>query len=261
MDLRRAAIRHARTQTRAIHWIGMINYSEKDKDEIRLNIKKDLEILSSANHYIQLQFSKIKEFLGCRILEIGAGIGNHTSFLLQTHPELLVAIEKEGELCRILKDKFGEDIDILPIELSDINGSTLETLKSLRIDTIISINVLEHIEDDFACLQSLANILVPGGRIITIAPASKCLFSELDRQYGHYRRYSRATFADYATRLNLSEELNSYFNMSGWLAWFFMSRIGNTGRLNERGVRIYDHLLPLQDFIPQKYGFRTSFSH
>jgi phospholipid N-methyltransferase len=227
--------------------------SEQDK-AIQCLIDRDLNILARSNNYLSLQFKKIEKHLGKRILEIGAGIGNHTDKIIKRKPELLIALEKEDSFCKVLDKKFNGQINVLRADLQDIESYS-DQLKIMEIDTIIAINVLEHIPQDINCLRSLADILSKKGRLILIVPAFQFLYSNLDSKYGHYRRYSKNIFTLYANKLNLTIIENDYFNMVGWIAWLVSAKIFRADKMSSRGMFLLNKIYTLQNILEEKLPF------
>lgn len=215
-------------------------------------IERDLGILSESENYLQYQFEKIEPFIGRRILEIGSGIGNHTKRLLSRRPELLIALEKELVFCQEIEKQLGTDVEVLNVDLGDISAYE-DRLRNKKIETVIALNVLEHVENDFECLKKLSNIIMPGGRIILIVPAFTTIYSRLDKYYGHYRRYNRKMFKKYADELRMELKINSYFNMLGWFGWFIAAKIGKTGKINKKLMGLFDKLIPLLNAIEKVF--------
>jgi len=215
-------------------------------------IERDLGILSESENYLQYQFEKIESFVGRRILEIGSGIGNHTKRLLNRRPELLIALEKELIFCQEIEKQLGPEVEVLTVDLNDISAHE-GSLRSKKIDTIIALNVLEHVKEDLACLRILSNVIVPGGRIIIIVPAFAAIYSKLDKEYGHYRRYSKKIFKKYADELGMELKINSYFNIIGWFGWFIAAKIGRTAKINRKMMGLFDKLTPLLNAIEKVF--------
>lgn len=221
-----------------------------DREIITL-IEQDLKVLARARNYLALHLKYIAPYLGSRLLEIGAGIGNHTAMLLDRRPELVVALENEVILCQAIRQRCGDAVHILNRDLSDLRLISPE-LVQMRLDTVLAINVIEHIDKDLDCLSTLSDILVSGGRIIIITPAHPILYSRLDRNYGHYRRYTRDIFEGYARALNMKLVENRYLNMFGAFSWLISARIGQATQLNPIGMMLLDYVLPLQDLLERR---------
>jgi len=208
-------------------------------------IERDLAVLAESSRYADLQFSKIERYIGSRVLELGAGIGTHTQRLVARQPELVIAVEQERRFCDEITRRAGSGVRVLCLDLAHLATAASE-LRRDRLDTIIALNVIEHVENDLACLAMAADLLVAGGHIIILAPAHPVLYAKLDRLYGHYRRYTRRMLLSYADHLGLQLIENTYFNMMGALGWLLLAKIGRATGLWREGMNLFDHMLPIQ---------------
>lgn len=151
---------------------------------------KELELFSVATRWKAYWAQAIAPYLSGRVLEVGAGIGANTRHLLSLAPRSIwTAIEPDDSLRSSLEKvafPLGSKVRVL-------GGTSARLDPSERFDTILYIDVLEHIENDSGELQTVARHLAPGGHLIVLAPAHSWLMSEFDRSIGHYRRYNRRT--------------------------------------------------------------------
>jgi SAM-dependent methyltransferase len=135
------------------------------------------------------QYRMIKPHLGKDILEIGAGAGRITQILLQDDlcPNRVVVNEPSNRFYELLRRRIGTSQATLT------QGETSELLKHYpcAFDAIFSVHVLEHVEDDRGFIENCLAMLKPGGKMVTLVPALQCLYSNLDREIGHYRRYNK----------------------------------------------------------------------
>ncbi len=219
-------------------------------DLIVKNVQRDLAVLSTADNYLKFQFEKIKPFFGKRIIEFGAGTGNLSRRIIKEKPEFLGLIEKEKTFCRELNKHFSGNnkVEILNFNLENI-AHNYNLLKSKKIDTIIAVNVLEHIKNDLKCLTVSSRLIKERGKIIFIVPAGKLLYSELDKNYGHFRRYSKAMLKNYAQELNLSLIKNEYFNIFGWAGWLIFAKMLKVQKIHHTSLSLFNKLLPLLDKV------------
>lgn len=148
-------------------------------------VGSELELFARARHWKSYFCDQIKPFLGSEVAEVGAGLGGTTRILLADGARHLrwVCLEPDVELA--------EQIDQLP-NFCEVHCSTLEPLPDSSFDSILYIDVLEHIEHDRAELESALRRLRPGGHLVVLSPAHQFLFSPFDQAIGHFRRYSRA---------------------------------------------------------------------
>jgi SAM-dependent methyltransferase len=148
----------------------------------------ELSLFSHAQNWKAYFNKQLRPYIRGRVAEIGAGNGGTTEVLSINRHEIWYAVEPDGALlAEISQKKAG---GLLPKTIVEVNG----TIKSLGIaesvDTVLYIDVLEHIEDDRQEICQAALQLRCGGNLIVLAPAYQSLFSAFDSAIGHYRRYS-----------------------------------------------------------------------
>jgi SAM-dependent methyltransferase len=136
---------------------------------------------------------KIKKHLGESVLEVGAGLGANIPFLLGPAQKEWLSLEPDPQLAA----RIPETLAAHP--LRDRVKARVGVLQDLpanpAFDTILYIDVLEHIEHDRRELEDALARLKPGGRIVVLSPAYQSLYTEFDRGIGHYRRYNRKSLA------------------------------------------------------------------
>lgn len=200
-----------------------------------------LEKLAQAKAYNQWVVAKVRPFLGPRVLDVGAGIGNLTRHFIDR--ELVVATDLEPRYLEILREAFERypHVHVRPFDLLD---GDVEALKAHRLTTVFSSNVLEHVEDDLRALKTLHAVLAPGGRVVLVLPSLKWLFGSLDVQLGHYRRYDREDITRKLTAAGFEMELVRYFNLPGILGWYVNGRIFRRRIIPTWQLRIYNLLVP-----------------
>jgi SAM-dependent methyltransferase len=159
-------------------------------------VGSELDLFSAAGNWKTYFASIIAPLIGRRVLEIGAGIGSNISYL---HTLLLaggarewISVEPDPALAR----RIIERIPSAEISRVQVVVGTIEKVdSSRRFDTILYLDVLEHIADDKAELARAAQLLAADGNLVILAPAHQFLFSEFDATIGHYRRYDAASLA------------------------------------------------------------------
>jgi SAM-dependent methyltransferase len=150
----------------------------------------ELELFRSATNWKTYYSEKIQPFIGDDVLEVGAGIGGTTAVLCRPEHESWVCLEPDPQLCRHIQQLIDEQA--LPPCCSARGGTTASLETGQKFDTILYIDVLEHIEQDRDELASAARLLKPGGYLVVLAPAHQFLFSPFDQAVGHFRRYTDA---------------------------------------------------------------------
>jgi SAM-dependent methyltransferase len=170
--------------------------------------------------------------VGARLLEVGFGYGQYTR-MLAPRVQALTALDITDENLGLAAEMPGNVTltvaDITAPELPDIVGAA-------AFDAIVCLNVLEHIEDDAACLVNLRRCLAPGGRLLLLVPAFQGLYGTMDELAGHYRRYGRAELARKLLDAGFARADVGYFNPVGGLGWLVTARFTKPKTLSDDGV-------------------------
>jgi SAM-dependent methyltransferase len=183
----------------------------------------------------------IEPHLGEHVLEVGAGIGNMTRLIGRRHR--VVATDVDPRYLEHLRRLFASDSRV------DVAGFDLEAdgipVEGAPFDSVVCLNVLEHIADDAAALRRLREQLKPGGRVVLVVPALKALYGEMDRAIHHHRRYEREELVERVRAAGFEIDHLSTYNALGIPGWFLNGRI--LGRRSVPGVqaRLNSLLVPL----------------
>lgn len=207
------------------------------RDDITVS---DLEIMSGAVNYRRWLFGQVAPFVGRRVLEIGAGIGNYTEFLLDR--ELVVCLEIHAAATSRLMERFATHPHILVYQ-GDITDTALRSLAQHRCDTALCFNVLEHVKDDMVALENIGHILEPGGRLLLIVPANPALMGTVDQSLGHYRRYTASTVRYALVAAGYKVERISYINFLGIFGWLWNNRIIKRKEESPAQILLYDRFI------------------
>ncbi len=210
--------------------------------------KEILQSLEEANHFTEWLFDEIKPYIKGLILEIGSGLGTYSKKLIRDFPESrLVLSEIDQDYCQALQTQFrtvAVEIKSLDLEKPIHNAQIDE-----RFETIISLNVMEHIEDDVAAFNHVYDALAPGGAYVVLVPAHNFLFNSLDRSVGHFCRYNKQVMAEKIAQTPFILETSFYFNFLSTLGWFVNGHIFKKTTLNETALGLFDSLVPLIRFF------------
>jgi SAM-dependent methyltransferase len=149
-------------------------------------VGSELAVFAGATCWKRYWASQLRPFLGRAVLEVGAGIGGSTAFLCDGQQQW-VCLEPDPALVDqiVKKITLGE----LPSACQARHGTLEELNPDELFDTLLYLDVLEHIREDRAELSRAAARLRLGGHLIVLAPAHQSLFSPFDAAIGHYRRY------------------------------------------------------------------------
>src|SRR6185503_15503979 len=145
-------------------------------------------LAADAPRYNRWLTQRVAPWVGRRVLEIGAGIGNMAAFFLDR--ERLVLAEPEPVYRERLAERFAghSNVAVVPLRLPLVDPR----LNAEQLDTIICLNVLEHVAEDLAALRGMRGLLTRGGRVVLLVPALPWLYGSLDAALGHVRRYAAA---------------------------------------------------------------------
>jgi SAM-dependent methyltransferase len=195
--------------------------------------------LSQYNDWI---WQSVAPYVGNRVLEVGAGIGNMTRVLYGR--DLIVATDLELPYLHILRNRFSRNPTII-VERLDLNSDDCLKLKHHEFDTVVCLNVLEHIEDHEGALQRLYEVLVPGGRLVLFVPADQKLFGTMDTQVGHFRRYEREGLQRLIEAAGFISEKVTYRNIFGRFGWWLNGRVLKRNHLPGGQSRLFDLFVPI----------------
>lgn len=150
----------------------------------------ELDLFATAQNWKSYWTRVIDPYLGQSVLELGAGIGANAKALKHRSYARWLCVEPDAAMVRMVKQAISAGH--LPASHEVRCGTSLDVSEDERFDTILYIDVLEHIEDDRAELQRVAKLVQPGGHIVIVAPAHNGLYTPFDKKIGHFRRYDKA---------------------------------------------------------------------
>jgi 2-polyprenyl-3-methyl-5-hydroxy-6-metoxy-1,4-benzoquinol methylase len=207
----------------------------------------EFDALKYAVNYRQAVFNEFAPFLNGEILEVGAGIGQMTELLQRYRPSTrLRCIEPSVEFCTEHRAKF-PNVELVCGTIDDLPSGTSG-------DAIVSINVLEHIEDDAHELGAYFDKLSRRrGHLCLLVPARPEIYSSIDRRFGHYRRYTRRQLQTNLLAAGFTLKRLFYFNWLGYLAWGIKFRLLNQQRFGSAQVHFFDSaLFPIVSWLEKK---------
>lgn len=203
---------------------------------------RDLESMSFARNYHRWILDLFAPRLGRRLVEVGAGSGSFSELLLARGPESLTLVEPSREMHRRLVENVGGRAGAARVRIFNDTFARVarRVAEEERPDSIIYVNVLEHVEDDEAELALMRDALAPGGRLFIFVPALPWLYGSFDRRVGHHRRYTRRGLAAKCRRAGLEVVEAVYFDAAGVLPWWLKYRVLRSERMEPAAVRFYD---------------------
>lgn len=212
--------------------------------------------LGSATHYNQWIFSKVQPHLKGRTLEVGCGSGNFTPLIAQ-HCSQLLAVDLDADYVQQTQARMqqAKHVTVLTADATQLEAhpALAASADNQSFETIIMLDVLEHIETDVAVLRSLKKQLAPGGNLIVKVPAVEQLYNSLDRAVGHCRRYSRQRLNQIFIEAGFTSPELEYFNLVGIAGWWLN---GQRQRQTPPGHQVgwFDRTVPLWQGIEARLG-------
>ncbi|MBV8829446.1 MAG: glycosyltransferase [Acidobacteriaceae bacterium] len=202
-----------------------------------------LGAMEHAPRFNRWMAETVKPFLGNRILEIGAGIGNLTRLLSADQPCYIVSDLDERHLAQVRSEmRYRTNIRVVRCDLE--NSEDFSEFQG-NMDTAICINVLEHIRDDVRGLRNLRWSLRVGGRAIVLVPQDERVYGTMDETLGHYRRYSKPELAARMVEAGFCVQQILEFNRVTYPGWFLNGRILRRRSVSPVQLWLFDLLVPL----------------
>ncbi|MEZ5333075.1 MAG: glycosyltransferase [Thermoanaerobaculia bacterium] len=217
-------------------WLRNDLYAE---DEHRSHI---LHALAGARRYNRWMADAIRPRVGERVLEVGAGIGNVTVWLLPR--ERYVATDTNPHYLTYLRN-FATGKPYLEIRAADLSRAADFSAWQGSFDTVVCLNVLAFLEDPVEALRTLHDSLVPGGRLLLYVPRGRHLYSTLDQVLGHRRRYDRRSLSAELEAAGFELESVRHFNRWAVPGWWLNGKLLRRRKFGRFQLRLYDLLVPL----------------
>jgi glycosyltransferase involved in cell wall biosynthesis len=178
--------------------------------------------LSRAPRFNRWMADVILPFCGARVLEIGSGVGNLSRALL---PRVEYVASDVNPLYLRILENLADDRPYLKSSYCNVNDLDSFPRSADGYDTVVCLNVIEHVNDDRNSLMNIKAVLSETGRAIILVPQGPWNFGTLDEVLGHQRRYTRQMLTDLAEVCGLEIKNLIEFNRTGTIAWFLNGRI------------------------------------
>ena len=229
----------------------------------------ELDLFAVAFRWKAYWASVVAPFLGSCVLEVGAGIGGSIKPLLSARPgiERLLLLEPDTRLINSLSHEISSHSDprvqVHAGTTSDLLSHTTQAddvnnrLQNAKFDSVLYIDVLEHIHDDAAELRLAYQLLAPNGRLIILAPAHQALFSPFDQAVGHYRRYSRRTLSKLVPE-GMTLEASRYLDSLGLILSLMNKLVLSSAAPTRTQIRFWDScVIPLSRILDRLLDYRV----
>jgi SAM-dependent methyltransferase len=171
--------------------------------------------MASAVNYHRWIADVFRPYVGRAVVEIGIGHGALYEYL--PRPDLYVGTDLDLEMVEAARARFpGRRFSTADIADTELHAR----FAGLGVDTVICVNVLEHVQDDRAAVANMLRVLEPGGHLLLFVPAFQALYNEMDRLAGHVRRYTTADLGALFQGSGASVVRLDYFNAIGGVGWW-----------------------------------------
>jgi SAM-dependent methyltransferase len=215
---------------------------------------EDQQRMTRARNYFAWQAALVLPELGQRVIELGCGLGNFTGMLLDR--EVVLALDTEPECVARLNARYPGRPN-----LNTFTGDSVQRqhdLARFQPDSCVCLNVLEHIADDRATLESVRAVLAPGGVMVLLVPAFPALYGPIDENLGHARRYTRRSITELAAAGFEVKKLH-YVNLLGFFGWWLNARVFRRHAQSAFQIALFDRaIVPvmsrLERIAPPPFG-------
>jgi 2-polyprenyl-3-methyl-5-hydroxy-6-metoxy-1,4-benzoquinol methylase len=215
---------------------------------------QELELFREARNWKRYFSRRLQPFISGDVLEVGAGIGETTPYLENEKVRSWTCLEPDEQFCRVLEQRIKSG------QLKKhtvVKQGTMQALAAGEtFDTILYIDVLEHIEHDDAELKNAAAHLRPGGRLIVLSPALPSVYNAFDKAIGHYRRYTKKMLHEAACETGLRPESMYYLESTGVFLLWVNKLLAREKYPTKAQVRFWDRLLvPISQLVDKLVFF------
>lgn len=196
-----------------------------------------------AKPYFLWQLEQFEPYLGDFILDVGCGLGNFTEILLDK--KRYVGIDSDRKMIEEMRAQYAGRKNVEFIRVDVTNQDEMLAFKNKEPDSILCVNVLEHIEEDVVVLNNMWALLPPNGHLCLLVPAFQFLYGTLDSLDGHFRRYNKRLLSDKLKDLPGRMVRQYYFNMIGSLGWFLKGKILREKNQSDANYQVMNLLIPI----------------
>lgn len=211
--------------------------------EVDIEGLETLDAISGAKSFNRWIFDTISPFCNGKILEIGSGIGNISSFFIQEGKDITLS-DIRTSYCNELKHKFKPSNP--QVELIDIAAPNFETkYKHLlnSFDSVFALNVIEHIKDDQQAIDNCMKLLKKGGHLIILVPAYQILYNEFDVALEHFRRYNKKGLNKLFKDFYILKSF--HFNFVAIFGWFVTGKLMRKKTIPSNQMKLFNSLIPI----------------
>lgn len=207
---------------------------------------RELEAMSAASNYHRWIFGIFAPYLGRHVVEVGAGLGSFSELILGQHTcETLSLVEPSAEMYEQLSAR-AQSMPASPrVSTYQANFPAAAPMigATQAPDSVIYVNVLEHIADDEAELAAIHDALSNHGRVFLFVPALAWLYGAFDERVGHVRRYAKSELEAKLRRVGFRPIVSRYFDLPGVAPWWIKYRLLKSATMEPGAVKFYDRYI------------------
>ena len=234
---------------RCVFWLFRANLRSNDVGRDTL---LKMRVMKNNNQWV---FNKFKPFLGAKVLELGSGIGTFSLRIIKHCKELTVSDIDQNHL-HLLEERFvgNRRVQVKKIDATHVDQHVEEE----SYDSIVSLNMMEHVDDDVSMLKGINKVLKTGGNLLLLVPAHQFLYGSLDEEIDHKRRYSRSELKRKLQQSGFELEKFYHMNMFSTLGWVFNFKILKRKKMPLSTIKLVDKFVPLfetiEKIVPVPFG-------
>jgi SAM-dependent methyltransferase len=209
-----------------------------------------LRRMATVGRYNDWIWDRLSPYVGRRILEVGCGLGNFTHYFLDR--DLVVSVDPVPEAIETVSGRFLHHDHMVPTVGDITDDALIARLKGCHFDTVVCLNVLEHIPDDEKALANMHQALAPGGRLLLLVPQGRALYGTLDYYLDHYRRYKYSEVLRLMRAAGFTIEDSFSMNIPGMFGWYLNSRILRRSILPSGQLKLFNTITPVVRGIEER---------
>jgi SAM-dependent methyltransferase len=231
---------------RCLYWLFKASLRQ---DDVGRDTLLKMRLMRNNNDWT---FKKLTPWLGERVLELGSGIGTFSAKLAKKVGKLTVSDIDERHLCD-LRQMFAANpaVAVCRVDAAQVD----KALPAESFDNVVALNMLEHVDNDEAALLGIGKVLASGGRLLLIVPAHPQLYGTLDKEIGHFRRYTKDELISKLTAAGFEIDKLEFMNFFSVAGWFFNFKILKRRTMPIPMMRIADMTIPAVAAIEEYVNF------
>jgi len=216
-----------------------------------------LETASISADLARWTYEEIRPFVKGDILEVGSGTGTYSEMLYRDFAGRLFLTDIHPSYLAQLRNRFQNGRVV--VRSLDLNSREhFEALGGHKFDTVVCMNVLEHVRNDVLSLSSLKRLLRPEGVLVLLVPAYGFLYNTIDRAIGHHRRYTKRELILKLNSAGFAIRRIFYYNMFGILGWYVSGSILRRPDVDRGALSYFNRLVPIFRVVERLVPFRPA---